>query len=94
MKAGRRRASAARTASRTEQITGRSAKEEPIRVQGIVAQVLPSYMFRVALANGHLVLAHPCGKMRKHFIHVSAGDLVRIEMSPYDLTKARITRRL
>ncbi|NOS71854.1 MAG: translation initiation factor IF-1 [Verrucomicrobia bacterium] len=69
------------------------AKEEPIEVSGSVTQVLPGTMFRVALANGHEVLAHISGKMRKHFIRISVGDKVRVEMSPYDLGKARITYR-
>ncbi len=68
-------------------------KEEPIEVSGSVTQVLPGTMFRVALANGHEVLAHISGKMRKHFIRISVGDKVRVEMSPYDLGKARITYR-
>lgn len=59
----------------------------------MVTQVLPGTMFRVALANGHQVLAHISGKMRKHFIRISVGDKVRVEMSPYDLDKARITYR-
>ena len=59
----------------------------------MVTQVLPGTMFRVALANGHQVLAHISGKMRKHFIRISVGDKVRVEMFPYDLDKARITYR-
>jgi len=69
------------------------AKEEPIELTGSVTQVLPGTMFRVALPNGHEVLAHISGKMRKHFIRISVGDKVRVEMSPYDLGKARITYR-
>src|SRR5713101_4745222 len=69
------------------------AKEEPIALQGTVTQVLPGTMFRVALPNGHEVLAHISGKMRKHFIRISVGDKVNVEMSPYDLEKARITFR-
>jgi translation initiation factor IF-1 len=68
-------------------------KEEPIELQGTVTQVLPGTMFRVALANGHVVLAHISGKMRKHFIRISVGDKVNLEITPYDLTKARITFR-
>jgi translation initiation factor IF-1 len=71
----------------------RLAKEEPIEVTGSVTQVLPGTMFRVALPNGHEVLAHISGKMRKHFIRISVGDKVNVEMSPYDLGKARITFR-
>ena len=69
------------------------AKEEAISFVGTVSQVLPGTMFRVALPNGHEVLAHLSGKMRKHFIRISVGDRVRVEMSPYDLGKARITFR-
>ncbi len=71
----------------------RVAKEEPIELTGTVTQVLPGTMFRVALPNGHEVLAHISGKMRKNFIRISVGDKVRVEMSPYDLGKARITYR-
>ena len=69
------------------------AKEEPIELMGSVTQVLPGTMFRVALPNGHEVLAHISGKMRKNFIRISVGDRVNVEMSPYDLGKARITFR-
>ena len=69
------------------------AKEEPIEYIGAVTQVLPGTMFRVALPNGHEVLAHISGKMRKNFIRISVGDKVKVEMSPYDLGKARITYR-
>jgi len=68
-------------------------REEHIELSGTVTQVLPGTMFRVALANGHDVLAHISGKMRKHFIRISVGDKVNVEMSPYDLNKARITYR-
>ena len=71
----------------------RVAKEEPIELTGSVTQVLPGTMFRVALPNGHEVLAHISGSMRKNFIRISVGDKVNIEMSPYDLGKARITFR-
>ena len=70
-----------------------SIKEEPIQVTGTVTQVLPGTMFRVELPNGHVVLAHISGKMRKNFIRISVGDRVQVEMSPYDLGKARITFR-
>ncbi|MBI5388546.1 MAG: translation initiation factor IF-1 [Verrucomicrobia bacterium] len=70
------------------------AKEEPIELEGTVTQVLPGTMFRVALANGHEVLAHISGKMRKNFIRISVGDHVGVEMSLYDLHKARIKQRL
>ena len=68
-------------------------KEEPINLVGTVSQVLPGTMFRVALPTGHEVLAHISGRMRKHFIRISVGDKVRVEMSPYDLGKARIIFR-
>jgi len=69
------------------------AKEEPIEITGAVTQVLPGTMFRVALPNGHEVLAHISGKMRKNFIRISVGDNVRVEMSPYDVNRARIIFR-
>ncbi len=68
--------------------------EEHIVVEGRVVTVLPGTMFRVALDNQHQVLAHVSGKMRKRFIRLTVGDRVRMEMSPYDLDKARITYRL
>ena len=68
--------------------------EEPIQIEGTVFIVLPGTMFRVKLDNGHEILAHLSGKMRKHFVRLTVGDRVRLEMSPYDLTKARITYRL
>lgn len=68
-------------------------KEEAIKTQGIVKEVLPGTMFRVQLQNGALVLAHISGKMRKHFIRIVPGDNVEVELSPYDLSKARITFR-
>ncbi len=67
--------------------------EEPIRVEGTVVELLPNTMFRVALPNGHKVLAHISGKMRLHFIRILPGDKVMLEMSPYDLSKGRITFR-
>ena len=69
------------------------AKEEPIELTGTVTQVLPGTMFRVALPNGHEVLAHISGKMRKNFIRILAGDKVAVELSPYDLTRGRIVYR-
>lgn len=69
------------------------AKQEPIVVTGKITQVLPGTMFRVVLSNGHEVLAHISGKMRKNFIRISVGDMVNIEMTPYDFGKARITFR-
>ncbi|MEY4300076.1 MAG: Translation initiation factor [Verrucomicrobiota bacterium] len=69
------------------------AKEESIPADGIVVEVLPGTMFRVKLQNGTIVLAHIGGKMRKHFVRIVPGDKVQVEISPYDLTKARITYR-
>jgi translation initiation factor IF-1 len=69
------------------------AKEEPIALQGTVTEVLPGTMFRVALPNRHEVLAHISGEMRKNFIRISVGDRVDVEITPYDLSKARITFR-
>ncbi|MBI2569657.1 MAG: translation initiation factor IF-1 [Candidatus Schekmanbacteria bacterium] len=68
-------------------------KEEAIEVEGVVMEPLPNAMFRVELDNGHKVLAHISGKMRKHFIRILPGDRVKIELSPYDLTRGRITYR-
>ena len=68
--------------------------EGNIEVEGRIITVLPSTMFRVELDNKHEVLAHISGKMRKHFVRLTVGDRVRMEMSPYDLTKARIVFRL
>ncbi|MFT4691162.1 MAG: translation initiation factor IF-1 [Verrucomicrobiia bacterium] len=70
------------------------AKEEHIEVEGKIAQVLPSTMFRVELPNKHLVLATISGKMRKRWIRLSVGDRVKMEMSPYDMDKARIVWRM
>ena len=69
------------------------AKEEPIKVEGVVAETLPNTMFRVELQNGHRILAHISGKMRMNFIRILPGDKVVVEMSPYDLTKGRIVFR-
>ena len=69
------------------------AKEEPIRVEAVVKEALPNAKFRVGLENGHEVLAHVSGKMRMHFIRILPGDKVKMELSPYDLTRGRITYR-
>lgn len=69
------------------------SKEDVIQVEGTVAEPLPNAMFRVELENGHKVLAHISGKMRKHFIRILPGDKVSVELSPYDLTRGRITYR-
>ena len=69
------------------------AKEDLIEVEGEILETLPNAMFRVKLDNGHVVLAHVSGKMRMHFIRILAGDRVRLQLSPYDLTRGRITYR-
>ena len=70
------------------------AKEEAIEVEGIVREALPNTMFRVELKNGgHLILAHLSGKMRKHYIRILTGDKVKVELTPYDLSKGRIVYR-
>ncbi len=69
------------------------AKEEGISVEGTVVEALPNAMFRVELDNKHVVLAHVSGKMRMHFIRILPGDKVTVELSPYDLTRGRITYR-
>ena len=69
------------------------AKEEHIELEGTVIETLPNTMFRVELENGHIVTAHISGKMRKHYIRILTGDKVTVEMTPYDLTKGRITYR-
>ncbi len=66
------------------------AKEEAIEVEGIVKEALPNTMFRVELQNGHIILAHLSGKMRKHYIRIVPGDSVKVALSPYDLNKGRI----
>ncbi len=68
-------------------------KEEPIKVEGVVLKTLPNAMFKVELENKHQVLAHISGKMRMHFIKILPGDKVTVELSPYDLSRGRITYR-
>ena len=68
-------------------------KKDTIEVEGTVVEPLPNAMFRVELANGHQVLAHASGKMRLHFIRILRGDKVLVELSPYDLSRGRITYR-
>jgi translation initiation factor IF-1 len=68
-------------------------KEDSIEVEGTVIEPLPNAMFRVELEGGHKVLAHISGKMRMHFIRILPGDKVKVELSPYDLTRGRITYR-
>ena len=71
----------------------KNAKEESIEVEGTILEPLPNAMFRVELENGHKVLAHISGKMRMHFIRILSGDKVKVQLSPYDLTRGRITYR-
>ncbi|MDA0691267.1 MAG: translation initiation factor IF-1 [Nitrospinae bacterium] len=69
------------------------SKEQSIEVEGTVLEPLPNAMFRVELENGHKILAHISGKMRMHFIRILSGDKVKVELSPYDLSRGRITYR-
>ncbi len=69
------------------------AKQSSIEQDGIITDALPNAMFRVELENGHVITAHISGKMRMHYIRILPGDKVKLEMSPYDLTKGRITYR-
>ena len=69
------------------------AKEDQIEMEGTVVETLPNTMFRVELENGHLITAHISGKMRKHYIRILTGDNVTVEVTPYDLTRGRITYR-
>jgi translation initiation factor IF-1 len=83
--------SAATRAKRLERAG--TAKESTIQVEGTIVEALPNTMFRVDLENGHRVLGHISGKMRKHYIRILPGDKVTVELSPYDLTRGRITYR-
>ncbi len=69
------------------------AKEDQIEMEGTVMETLPNTMFRVELENGHTIIAHISGRMRKHYIKILTGDKVTVEMTPYDLSKGRITFR-
>jgi len=75
-------------------ITERMAKDDVIEMEGTVQETLPNTMFRVQLENGHVITAHISGRMRKHYIRILTGDKVKVEMTPYDLTKGRITYRM
>jgi translation initiation factor IF-1 len=81
----------ARSATRAQQPM---AKDDVIEMEGTVQETLPNTMFRVQLENGHVVTAHISGRMRKHYIRILTGDKVKVEMTPYDLTKGRITYRM
>tara|TARA_A100001037_G_scaffold304613_1_gene341970 strand:- start:5653 stop:5937 length:285 start_codon:yes stop_codon:yes gene_type:complete len=76
-----------------QEVNERKPKEDVIEVSGVVLEPLPNAMFRVELENDHKVLAHISGKMRMHFIRILPGDKVLVELSPYDLTRGRITSR-
>lgn len=69
------------------------AKQDAIKIDGVISETLPNASFRVRLDNGHEMLAHISGKMRMHYIKILVGDKVTVELSPYDLTKGRITYR-
>jgi len=69
------------------------SKEDVIEMSGVIVETLPNTMFRVELENGHVVTAHISGKMRKNYIRILTGDKVKVELTPYDLTKGRITFR-
>jgi translation initiation factor IF-1 len=77
-----------------EKMASKPSNKEVIEVEGTVAEALPNAMFKVELQNGHAVLAHISGKMRMNFIRVVPGDKVLVELSPYDLKRGRITRRV
>ena len=70
------------------------AKDDVIEMEGTVQETLPNTMFRVQLENGHVITAHISGRMRKHYIRILTGDKVKVEMTPYDLSKGRITYRM
>jgi len=74
-------------------LTANMGKEDCIEMEGMVLEALPNAMFRVKLDNEHVVLGHISGKMRRHYIRILAGDRVMVELSPYDLTRGRITYR-
>ena len=79
--------------TRTEEDPRSVAKDDVIEVEGTVVEPLPNAMFRVELENGHKVLAHISGKMRMHYIRILPGDRVRVELSPYDLSRGRVVYR-
>ena len=72
----------------------RMSKDDQIEMEGTVAETLPNTMFRVKLDNGHIITAHISGRMRKNYIRILTGDKVKVEMTPYDLSKGRITYRM
>jgi translation initiation factor IF-1 len=86
-------AHASQRTRKTQRHAGGALKQASIEIEGVVSQVLPSAMFRVDLQNGHTLLATTAGKMRKYRIRILAGDHVTVEVSPYDLSRGRITFR-
>ncbi len=78
----------------SERFRPQMAKEDHIEMEGTILETLPNTMFRVELDNGHIVTAHISGKMRKHYIRITAGDRVVVQLTPYDLSKGRITYRM
>ena len=89
----RRRQSAAAAVVVQARVRMAKQKEEALEVEGVVTQALANTRFRVEIEGGHVVMAHVAGRMRKHFIRIVPGDRVRVELSPYDLTKGRIVYR-
>ncbi len=81
------------TLTRNTETSLNMAKEDVIEMEGTIVDTLPNTMFRVELDNGHIITAHISGKMRKHYIRILTGDRVTVELTPYDLTKGRITYR-
>jgi translation initiation factor IF-1 len=79
--------------ARLSEVGRHMAKEDHIEMNGVVAETLPNTTFRVKLENGHVVIAHISGRMRKHYIRILTGDKVTVQLTPYDLTKGRITFR-
>jgi translation initiation factor IF-1 len=88
---GKRQETAVQRAKRLERAGPQ--KEDALQVEGTVTEALPNVMFRIDLDNGHNILGHISGKMRKHYIRILPGDRVTVELSPYDLTRGRITYR-
>jgi translation initiation factor IF-1 len=83
-----------RAASAAPYAKGTMSKDDVIEMEGTILETLPNTMFRVKLENGHVVTAHISGRMRKNYIRILTGDKVKVEMTPYDLTKGRITYRM
>jgi len=77
-----------------EDSSSKAKKNDSVELEGVVLEALPNAMFRVDCGNGHIVLAHISGKIRKHFIRILQGDKVKVELTPYDLTRGRITYRV